>query len=520
MKKITKIEADKKAEAKLRVAAYARVSTDEDAQLVSLKTQKAHYEKVISENDNYVFVGLYYDEGISGTKKDGRDGLLEMLRDCEEGKIDFILTKSISRLARNTVDCLEVVRRLLDLNIGIYFEKENIDTRSMESELMLSILSSLAESESRSISENNKWAIKKRFQNGTFVISSPPYGYENIDGKMVVNREEAKIVKEIYKSYLAGNGTHKIAEELNERNIKWQRGARWHGSTINGILKNEKYVGDVLYQKTYTDYAYNRHTNNGEKDQYMILNNHEAIISREDFKKAQNLLKLRAIEKGNGQNTGKYKNRYALSGKIKCGECYSTFKRRHHYQPNDKYIAWTCTKHLEDIHECSMKYVRDEDIKLAFATLVNKLIFGKEFILLPLLESLKKIDSKEEAKKLSASEDELEKLADRKEVLNKLMTSGILEASVYTEETIKIKEQEKMLIKERERGKTAILGNDEEIRELEKLIKLLSKMDMLKSFDDDLFTEVIDYILVVDRNIFDFYLKCGLTLREEVEVSG
>ena len=189
MKKITKIEANQKEESIFRVAAYARVSTDEEAQLVSLKTQKAHYEKMIAENNSYTFAGLYFDEGITGTKKECRDGLLKMLKDCEDGKIDFILTKSISRLARNTTDCLEIVRRLLDLNIGIYFEKENIDTRTMESELMLSILSSLAESESRSISENNKWSIKKRFQNGTFIISSPPYGYENIDGKMVVNEE-------------------------------------------------------------------------------------------------------------------------------------------------------------------------------------------------------------------------------------------------------------------------------------------------------------------------------------------
>src|SRR5699024_4378450 len=173
-----------------------------------------HYEKIISENDSYTFAGLYFDEGITGTKKECRDGLLKMLKDCQDGKIDFILTKSISRFARNTTDCLEIVRRILDLNIGIYFERENIDTRIMKSELMLSILSSLAESESRSISENNKWSIKKRFQNGTFIISSPPYGYENIDGKMVVNEEE-KIIKEIFEQYLSGKGTHKIAEDLN-----------------------------------------------------------------------------------------------------------------------------------------------------------------------------------------------------------------------------------------------------------------------------------------------------------------
>ena len=210
-----------------------------------------------------------------------------MLKDCENGKIDFILTKSISRLARNTTDCLEIVRRLLDLNISIYFEKENIDTRTMESELMLSILSSLAESESRSISENNKWFIKKRFQNGTFIISSPPYGYENIDGKMIVNEDEGKIIKEIFEKYLSGKGTHKIAEDLNKITIKGQKGANWHGSTINGILKNEKYTGDVIYQMTYTDENYNRHKNNGEEDQYKIIDNLEAIVSREEFEKVQ-----------------------------------------------------------------------------------------------------------------------------------------------------------------------------------------------------------------------------------------
>ena len=517
MKKITKIEANQKEESVLRVAAYARVSTDEDAQLVSLKTQKSHYEKMISENKSYTFTGLYYDEGITGTKKECRDGLLKMLKDCEDGKIDFILTKSISRLARNTTDCLEIVRRLLDLNIGIYFEKENIDTRTMESELMLSILSSLAESESRSISENNKWSIKKRFQNGTFIISSPPYGYENIDGKMVVNEEEGKIIKEIFKQYLSGKGTHKIAEDLNKRKIKGQKGASWHGSTINGILKNEKYIGDVIYQKTYTDENYNRHKNNGEEDQYKIIDNHKAIVSREDFEKVQDLIKIRAIAKGNGKNTKKYQNRYSLSGKIKCDECGSTFKRRHHYNGKDKYIAWTCSEHLRDSNKCSMKFIKDKNIKLAFVTLVNKLIFGKDNILMPLLESLKRVDSKEEVAKINKIEENLEKLKERKEVLNKLITSGVLDASVYAKESSEISSEESYLLKEKERCKKAILGNDEEIRELEKLIGILDKSKIFDHFEDDLFVEIIDHIQVINRETLDFHLRCGLVLREEVK---
>lgn len=517
MKKITKIEANQKEESILRVAAYARVSTDEEAQLVSLKMQKAHYEKMIAENKSYTFAGLYFDEGITGTKKECRDGLLKMLKDCEDGKIDFILTKSISRLARNTTDCLEIVRRLLDLNIGIYFEKENIDTRTMESELMLSILSSLAESESRSISENNKWSIKKRFQSGTFIISSPPYGYENIDGKMVVKEEEGKIIKEIFEKYLSGEGANKIAEELNKRKIKSQREARWHGSTINGILKNEKYTGDAIYQKTYTDDGYKRHKNNGEEDQYKLIDNHEAIVSREDFEKVQELIRLRAIAKGNGEDTKRYQNRYSLSGKIKCGECGSTFKRRHHHNGKEKYIAWTCGEHLKDIKKCSMKFIKDKDIKLAFVTLVNKLIFWKDCILKPLLESLKRVDSEEEVEKINKIEESLENLNERKRVLNKLISSGVLDAIIYTKERSEISSEERNLLMEKEKSKKAILGNDEEIRELEKLIGILDKSKMIDHFEGDFFEEIIDHIQVVNRDTLEFNLKCGLVLREEVK---
>ena len=201
MIKITKIEANRPdpfANPKLRVAAYCRVSTDSNEQLESLKAQTTYYEKHIKANPEWEYAGIYYDEGISGIKKENREGLQSLIAACENKQIDLIITKSISRLARNTMDCLEMVRQLIEIGVFIYFEKENINTQSMESELMLSILSSLAESESTSISENNKWAVQKRFQNGTFKISYPPYGYENIDGQMVVNKEQAEIVKYIF----------------------------------------------------------------------------------------------------------------------------------------------------------------------------------------------------------------------------------------------------------------------------------------------------------------------------------
>jgi site-specific DNA recombinase len=267
--RITKIgenKADILLKPKLRVAAYCRVSTGSDEQLISLKAQKMHYESYIKSNPDWEFAGLYYDEGVTGTKKEKRGELLRMIRDCENGLIDFVVTKSISRFARNTTDCLELVRKLIDLGIYIYFEKENLNTGDMESELMLSILSSLAEGESVSISENNKWSAQKRFQNGTFKVSYPPFGYENVDGEMVINEEQAEVVRWMFAETLAGKGTYKIAGALNKKGIPTKKGGQWSPSTVRGILGNEKYTGDIIFQKTYTDSQFNRHTNRGEKD--------------------------------------------------------------------------------------------------------------------------------------------------------------------------------------------------------------------------------------------------------------
>src|SRR5699024_2885533 len=211
---------------KQKVAAYIRVSTSNEEQLISLEAQRRHYKTLIESNEEWQLVDIYSDEGITGTKKDRRPELLRLMSDCEKGKVDFILTKSISRFARNTIDCLELVRKLMDLGVHIYFEKENINTNSMESELMLSILSSLAENES--------------------------------------------VIKRIFNSVLKGMGTERIAMQLNEEGIPTKRNGNWTGSTIRGIIKNEKYTGDVLLQKTFTDEHFNRKVNQGELDQYLI----------------------------------------------------------------------------------------------------------------------------------------------------------------------------------------------------------------------------------------------------------
>ena len=258
--------------------------------LLNLETQKEHYESYIRSNDEWKYAGLYFDEGISGTSMRKRDGLKRLVDDCDKGLIDIVLTKSISRFCRNTTDCLAIVRKMGNIGVTIIFEKEKIDTSSMDSELMLSILASMAEEESVSISENTKWSIKKRFQDGTYVISYPPYGYANVDGEMVIVPEEAETIKKIFADLLDGKSTHRIAEELNDLGIHTRKGPKWNANTINGIIKNEKYTGDVIFQKTFTDDGFKRHRNNGDYDQFFCENHHEAIISHEMFEKANELI--------------------------------------------------------------------------------------------------------------------------------------------------------------------------------------------------------------------------------------
>lgn len=356
MKKITKIETEAtriSKQPKLRVAAYCRVSTDSEEQLESLETQKFHYEHYIASQPGWELAGIYYDRGVTGTKKEKRFGLLQMIADCEKQKINFIVTKSISRFSRNTTDCLELVRRLLALHVPIYFEKEDLNTGSMENELMLSILSGLAESESVSIAENCKWSVKRRFQNGSFKLPYAPYGYDLVDGQLMINEEQAQMVRFLFAEILSGKGTSKIAEELNRRNVPTKRGGRWTATTIRGMVNNEKYTGDAILQKTYTDAHLSRHINHGETEQYLIENHHEGIISHEDFNAAQEVIQQHGREKGVGKRSRRRK-RYPFSGIIICSECGSTFKRQVH-SSGKVYAAWCCSKHISDRSNCSMR---------------------------------------------------------------------------------------------------------------------------------------------------------------------
>lgn len=518
MKTITKIEpsAARPSKDKTRVAAYCRVSTGMDDQLISLETQKSHYEDLIGSNPDWVFAGLYYDEGISGTSKEKRPALQRMIADCEAGRIDRILTKSLSRFARNTTDCLELTRKLLDLGITIFFEKENLDTGSMESELLLSIMSSLAESESVSISENNKWSVRHRFQNGTYKIACPPYGYDSKDGELVINEEEGKWVRWIFEQALCGKTSGWIARELNARNVKTKKGRTWQMGTVQGMLRNEKYTGVCLFQKSFTDFRFKRHKNYGERDQFFIEDHHEALVSKEDFDAVAELMKQRAFEKNIQRGDPRYLNRYAFTGKIICGECGKPFRRHVNSTGYQHYPIWVCSRHLADVRSCSMKSVREADLERAFTTMMNKLIFAKKDILDTLLDALRGDTRKQRLSRIDEIDRELELNAERRKTLTMLMTRGYLEPAVYTQENNEIAAEAEALTAEKESLMTDVNGSLHKADAMNDLIRFVAHVQPSPEFDGALFERFIDHATLRTRNEIVFHLKCGLNLTERV----
>ena len=358
--RLRKIEAIETKDKKLRVCAYARVSTDSIKQGESLENQVTTYERVIKSNPEYEFAGVYADFGKSGTVEN-RPEFQRMLADCRGGTIDLIITKSISRFARNTTIVLNYTRELKQLGIGVYFEENNINTLSAEGELMMTVLASFAQEESRSISENNRWSIKKRFERGVGIINTKRFmGYDKDEtGDLIVNKVEAKIVRRIFEMYLSGEGTHRIAKILNNEGIKTVTGGVWHSSTIKGMLVNEKYKGDFHIQKYFTPEGIQNHKvrNNGEVKSFYVSEDHPGIVSEEEWQQVQELMQYHK-EQRNIQNGDKYQKRYSMSGILVCPYCGKSLRHRYVY---NRRVEWICSTYIQKGKEaCKGIRVKDE----------------------------------------------------------------------------------------------------------------------------------------------------------------
>lgn len=326
----------------MRVAAYARVSSGKDEMLHSLAAQISYYSDYIQRHPGWVYVGVYADEALTGTK-DNRPEFNRLLGDCRSGKIDLVLTKSISRFARNTVTLLETVRELKSLGVDVFFEEQNIHSNSSDGELMLTILASYAQEESRSASENCKWRIRKQFENGELANLRFMFGYQIVKGKVEIEPEQAAFVRMIFEDYINGMGGGQIAKKLKEMNVSKMYGGKWRGERVIEILKNEKYAGNALLQKKYVlDYLSKKLVvNKGNLPKYYAEDTHPAIIDQATFDKAQIILHKRSLKCKSKSGS---RNRYPFSSLIQCEICGKKYKRK----DRKGKVAWYCSTFLQE----------------------------------------------------------------------------------------------------------------------------------------------------------------------------
>ncbi len=420
-KKVTKVEfpvkpsETKKQFPRKRVVAYARVSTMKDAQENSLKSQRAYYTKHIKSNPEWVFAGMYTDDGISGLSMRNRDGFNRMIEDAMAGKIDLILTKSLSRFARNTVDSLTTIRKLKAHGVAVYFEKENIWTLDSKGEVMITIMSSLAQEESRSISENVTWGQRKRFADGKVSLPYKAFlGYKKGEnGLPEIVPEQAEIVKLIYKMFISGKTVHYIAKYLTDHGIPTPKGRSvWQTSTIESILTNEKYKGSAILQKKFTvDFLTKKmKVNEGEVPQYRVENSHPAIIDPAEWEMVQNEMAVR-------KSRGKHHNSLSpFSAKLMCGDCGEFFGSKV-WHSTDKYrrVIWQCNGKFKGENKCRTPHIDEETIKRLFCEAVSILTKDRDRLLLTCYDIIDRFGN------LQSIESQLAELQREREVISGLM---------------------------------------------------------------------------------------------------
>ena len=366
--RVITIEATEKPEkVKLRVAAYARVSSASDDQLNSFAAQNQYYTTLISSKEEWSMVDIYADEGITGTSAEKRGDFQRLLADCRRGLIDRVLVKSISRFARNAKECLETIRELKSLGVGVCFEKEHINTATMSGEMMTALFASFAQAESESISGNMRWSYQRRMQSGQFITCKAPFGYRLKNGTLEVEPDEAKIVRQIFNMYLSGYNQADIAAEITRLGIPSRDGKQyWQKSSISYVLQNERYTGNALLQKKYTTSTlpYQKKLNKGEKDQYFVTGSNQPIISQEIFDAAQALMHKRAQKIVTGTE-----NVMPLAMKLQCGCCGALFKKKQHLGE----VYWTCRTHEVNKEGRAVKQIPQTAFYNAFCRLYYNL---------------------------------------------------------------------------------------------------------------------------------------------------
>jgi DNA invertase Pin-like site-specific DNA recombinase len=490
-----------------RVAAYVRVSTDGEEQLQSFQSQMEYYTDKISKNKDWAFVGIYSDEAITGTKTSKRDGFLNMINDCMNGLVDVVLTKSISRFSRNLVDTLQYVRMLKEKNVAIIFEKENINTLSMESEMALALLSTLAQNEVESLSANTKMGLKMKMKRGELLGFNGCLGYDyhQEDKSLSMNEEEADIVRWIFNRYNQGYGAYTIAKDLTRLGKKNKKGiVKWTDSGIRGIISNEKYKGDLLLGKTFTvdPLTKRRLDNMGEEDQFYIKNHHEAIVSEEEWNMAQEIRKSRY-----GKNTSiiegtreKQSRKFAFSSMCECAYCGTKFSRRSHHQDTQhKKPVWVCrTAANKGKASCPDSKAIDESIlENAFVESFQLLADNFDDILESVLESIEiELSSTDNSDRLKRVDKSLATVEAKRKKLTDMLLDDKISKEAYDERfdefTRKISQtkQEQQILIENEAAKKDVGKRMKEIR------ARISEVKVMDKFDRAVFESIVKKVII------------------------
>lgn len=517
MKKIITIEAatvhSNKVEqpkfTKRRVAGYARVSTDHEEQATSYDAQMRYYTDYISSRLDWEFVKMYSDEGITGTNTKQRVGFNSMVNDALAGKIDLIITKSVSRFARNTVDSLSTVRKLKDAGVEIYFEKENIWTFDAKGELLITIMSSLAQEESRSISENVTWGKRKQYERGKVSIPfKNVLGFERgPNGELVVNEEEAKIVRYIFHEFLLGKNANSIAKALTEQGIPSPtEKEKWYYGTVRRMLQNEKYKGDALLQKSFTTNFLTKKTkvNEGELPQYYVENNHEAIIDKDTFDLVQYELKIRERRGSASQ----------FSGMLVCATCGAVYGSKV-WHSNSKYrrVIYRCNQKYEGEVKCDTPHVTDEEVKEWFVIATNKLIENKDEV----IENMKVLlvmcsDTEDIQQEISASETRMVELTDLVDSLIYENSRVVQDQKTYQEKYDRYSQEYKELEQKLETLTNSLQKKKSEAKSIKEFIQHLSNRDLVSEFDGKLWYTMVEKVIIASKEEVDFHFKNGAVI--------
>ncbi len=514
----------------LKVAAYCRVSTEQEEQQNSYQVQISYYTDLINRKKEWTLAGIFADEGISGTQARKRPEFLKMIRQCRKKKIDLVITKSISRFARNTVDCIEYVRELKNLGIGVIFEKENINTLTMTSEFMISLYGSFAQAESESISKNVTWGMQKAYAEGKVAIQySKLLGYKKgKDNKPEIVPEEAETIKLIYELFLDGYSMTKIKKTLESKGILTAMGKTvWNESLVKSILQNEKYAGDVLLQKTFTTDCISKKVvkNNGERPMYLISNHHEPIIDRDTFNRAAQELARRSSKRKISDKTkteqGKYSSKYALSELLICGKCGTPYRRQMWRKiSGERYAVWRCISRLNHgTRYCTgSPTVHEIPLHRAILKAVDEYLGCRDEIAKILKANIGTVMECKNGQEILNLENRLKELDKARNDLITLITSGACSEDTLDKEFMKIHDEEKEINEKLSDLQKSIKISEDTQSKIDSAMETISNENFqLDTFDDVIIRKLIECVRVISNDTVQIIFKGEIEVMAKIE---